>query len=366
MAKKDYYKILGIDNNATQEDIKRAYRKLAHQHHPDKGGSELKFKEINEAYQTLSDTQKRAQYDRFGTTFEGFSARGGSASGGDFSGFDFDPNAFWETRGGEFDFGDLGNIFGDFFSGSSRADRRMRADSISVDIELAFEEAAFGIEKNILLNKFIVCKTCHGKGAPAHASYTTCPVCNGAGKIKKNQRILFGVFSQISACEECHGEGKVPAEKCKTCKGPGRVKETASIKIKIPAGINEGEVIKLEGLGDAPIRKGISGDLFVRVHIQPHKQFTRKGTDVFMELKIRYSQAILGDAIEIPTLDGPQKLAIPSGIQSGEKLELQGRGIYFLDKSRRGDMYVIINVDTPKRLTARQKKIIDDLQNEGL
>lgn len=359
MPQKDYYKILGLEKNASQEDIKRAYRRLAHQHHPDKGGEETKFKEINEAYQILSDPHKRAQYDRFGT---GFGPGGASF---DFSGFNFDPNAFG-GHNAEFDFGDLGSIFGDFFGGSSRTDTRMRADSISVDIELLFEEAAFGTEKTLSLNKFIVCKICRGKGAPEHTSYDTCKVCNGTGKIKKNQRILFGMFSQITMCEECYGEGKVPSEKCKTCRGLGRVKETVSIKIKVPAGINEGEVIKLDGLGDAPIRRGMAGDLFVRVHIKPHKHFIRKGNDVFMEFSIRYTQAVSGDTVEIPTLDGPQKLAIPSGIQSGEKLTLQGKGVYFLDKSRRGDMYVIIKIETPKRLTARQKKIIDDLRNEGL
>lgn len=358
MAKKDYYKILGVDKNATQDEIKKAYRKLAHEHHPDKGGEEAKFKEINEAYQVLSDQQKREQYDRFGSAFR-------SGGGFDFSGFNFDPSSFWNNQNIEFDVGDLGNIFGDFF-GTKRSDARTRADSFSIDLEITFEEAAFGVEKTVSINKFIRCKVCLGRGAPEHTSYNKCPVCNGAGKIKKDQRILFGVFSQITTCQECHGEGRVPSEKCRACKGVGRIKETTDVKIKIPAGINDGEVIKFDGFGDAPARNGIAGDLFVRIRIKPHKIFTRKGNDVFVELPVKYTQAVLGDEIQIQTLDGVKKVIIPSGAQSGDKLKFSGQGIYFLDKSRRGDMYVIIKIETPKRLTARQKKIIEDLQKEGL
>ncbi|RJQ13641.1 molecular chaperone DnaJ [Candidatus Parcubacteria bacterium] len=352
MSKKDYYRILGVDKKATQEDIKKAYRRLAHQYHPDKGGEEAKFKEINEAYQVLSNQQKREQYDRFGTTF-------GTNQGFDFSGFGFDPNSF----GG---FNDFGNIFEDFFGFGGKRKSNQKGADISVDIEITFEEAAFGGQKEIKLHKYSVCDVCKGGGAQAGSELETCQTCQGSGQIRKNERSFLGVFSQIIICPECYGDGKKPKVKCRNCKGEGRIKDTSIISIKIPAGINDGEIIRLDGFGEAAARRGRSGDLYARIYIKPHRFFTRKKSDVFYELSLSYTQAVLGDKIEIPTLDGPVMLEIPQGINSGSKIKLKEKGAHFLDKTGRGDMFVVVKIETPKKLTAKQKKLIEELRKEGL
>ena len=357
MTKKDYYKILGVSKNASQEEIRKAYRRLAHQYHPDKGGDEQKFKEINEAYQVLSDVDRRSQYDRFGTTFE--------QAGFDFSGFD--PNIFWQSQQASGDwFGDLGNIFEDFFGFKGRTESKPRGETISVDLEISFEEAAFGVHKEVKLYKYVVCSACQGRGAPRDAALETCSQCGGSGQIQRSQRIFFGTFNQIITCPNCQGEGRAAKVKCHSCKGTGRIKETVVIPIRIPAGINEGEVIKLDGWGDAASRGGKAGDLYVKVRIKPHRYFTRRGSDIFYELPITYTQAILGSKVEVPTLQGTIILEIPAGVESGKKIKLKNKGIPYLNYSGRGDMYITVKISTPKKLTAKQRKIIEELRQEGL
>ena len=357
MSKKDYYKILGVSKDASTDEIRKAYRKLAHQHHPDKGGEETKFKEINEAYQTLSNPEKRSQYDRFGASFD--------QAGFDFSGFNFDQNTFWQSQRAPSDsFGDLGNIFEDFFG--FKTNIKPKGDNISLDLEINFEEAAFGIQKEVKLYKYVTCQVCQSRGAPADADLEICQRCGGSGQIHKNQRILFGILSQVTTCPECQGEGKTARNKCQACRGAGRIKNSTIMVVKVPAGINNGEVIKFDGLGEAAPKRGRAGDLYVKIHVKPHKYFIRKGNDIFYELLLSYTQAVLGDKLEIPTLEGTVVMEIPSGVESGKKIRLKNKGIQYLDHSGRGDMYVTIKIETPKKLTSKQKKIIEDLREEGL
>lgn len=363
---KDYYSILGVEKGASEEEIKKAYRKLAHQHHPDKqGGDEAKFKEINEAYQVLSDKQKRAQYDQFGSTFDGSGAGGAGFGGFDFSGF---------SNGG-FNFeGDLGDIFGDIFGGagfggSSKA-RKQRGEDISVDFEISMEEAFVGIDREIKLYMSVPCSKCGGTGAESGSKVEKCKNCGGTGKVQKQRKTMFGVFMQTEVCQDCQGLGEKFEKACSKCGGDGRLKEEKEIKIKIPAGIAEGQTIRISGQGGAGFRSAgghsSAGDLYVTVHIKKHSFFERKGDDVYYNLSINYSKAALGGSEDIPTLKGKIKLKIPSGIQSGKVIKIKGAGFPHLQGRGEGDLYVIVNVKVPENLSRAQKKIIEDLEKEGL
>jgi molecular chaperone DnaJ len=354
MAAKDYYQILGVARNASKEDIKKAYRHLAHKFHPDKsGGSEDKFKEINEAYHVLADETKRAEYDRYGRVFSGNAGQGGF----DFSGFDFGD---FNERMADFD---LGDIFGDIFGFGTRGRQAKRGRDISLDLEISFEEGAFGAERKVILTKFGVCERCKGKGAEEGINFKTCPNCQGSGKIHETRRSFFGTFTSLNECANCRGRGKIPEKKCPACRGEGVLSKNEEVKIKIPAGIEDGQMIKLSGQGEA-VAYGIPGDLYAKIHVRPHPVFRREGNNIVMNLDIRLSDALLGGEKEIKTLDGAIKLSVPSGIDSGEILRVRGKGIPF--ERGRGDLLIKIVIKTPKRLSSRVKKIIEDLKKEGI
>jgi len=360
---KDYYDILGVSKTATKDEIKKAFRKKAHEFHPDKStGDEKKFKEASEAYQVLSNDQKRSQYDRFGQSFNG-----AGAGGQGFAGFE---DAFRRGGGGssrvDFDFGDLGDIFGDFFGGGSRQSggrASTRGRDIQVHVRVSFREAIFGGEKEIALERNSVCGACGGKGAEKGSKVIKCIRCGGSGQIVKS--VGFGMgFS--STCPECRGMGEKYEKDCRECRGTGVKKEKKTLRVKIPAGIDSGQTIRLSGEGEAGLYGSPAGDLFITVAVDDDPNFIRKGYDIHTKESISFSQAALGDKISIETLDGSIKLKVPEGTQSGTKIRLRGRGVPHLGGRARGDHVVEAQIETPKRLTRKQKKILQDLQDEGL
>ncbi|MFZ2970874.1 MAG: molecular chaperone DnaJ [Minisyncoccia bacterium] len=373
---KDYYDALGIPKGASDDEIKRAYRKLAQKYHPDKsGGDEAKFKEINQAYEVLSDKKKRSQYDQFGASFEQPGAGAGGFGGFDFSGF---SDAFGGNQGGGFKFefgedsgGGFGDIFGDIFGGRERDGKpQNRGNDVSVDIDISLPDAASGIEKEINIYISLRCPKCEGSGAEPGSKTITCKKCSGTGQIKKERRTILGYFAQMEVCEDCKGEGSKPEKSCAKCGGDGRTKENKAIKVKIPAGIADGQTIRLSGQGEVGFRPGagksIPGDLYITAHVQSHPVLKRKGDDIIYNLEINFSQSALGDKIEIPTLFGKVKLSVPAGIQSGKVIKLKEKGISHLQGRGKGDMFVIVKVKTPENLSKKQRKIIEDLRNEGL
>ncbi|MFA6383103.1 MAG: molecular chaperone DnaJ [Parcubacteria group bacterium] len=363
---KDFYNVLGVSKGASDDEIKKAYRKLAHKHHPDKsGGDEAKFKEINEAYQVLSDKAKRQQYDQFGQTFQG--AGGGSgAEGFDFSGF----QGFGGQGGQDFNFefggGGFEDIFADIFGGRSQARRKARGRDIQVDVEIDFSEMVMGTEKEIRLRKNIVCDRCRGLGAEPGAGTKTCPTCGGAGRIRKTARSFFGSFEQVVECPECHGEGTAPEKKCTKCGGEGSIKEEQSIKIDIPAGIQDSQTISLQGRGEAGGRGSIPGDLYVNIHVRPHNKFKRKSQDILSTEYIPFSTAALGGKVEIETIDSKLILKIPAGTKSGEVFRIKNAGIPELQGRSRGNQLVTVVIQTPKSLSREQKELIERLKSQGI
>ena len=359
---KNYYDILGVSKSASSDEIKKAYRKLAHKHHPDKeGGDEAKFKEINEAYQVLSDPQKRGQYDQFGQTFNQTGGSSGGFSGFGGQGFDFD---FSQFSGAGFE-----DIFSDIFSGGGfggeqRSSARSGSD-IAVDVEISFAEMAGGVEKEIELYKRTLCKECSGTGAK-NRRMKKCAECDGKGKIRTTRRTILGNFSQVSMCPNCYGKGEVPEEKCSNCGGDGTVRDYEKIKIKIPAGIEDGQTIRLSGFGEAAPNGGVAGDLYLNIHVKPDQIFRREGENIFSRYKISFSQAVFGDKVEVQTISGKVKLKIPAGIQSGTILRIRGKGIDRESRFGRGDHLVEIQVEIPERISRRQKDLIDELRKEGL
>ena len=350
---KDYYEILGVSHNSSKDDIKKAYRKLAHKFHPDKGGgNEEKFKEINEAYYILGDEKRRAEYDRYGRVFGG----GGADTG--FSGFDFSNfNA---------DFPDLSEIFGDFFGFSQQSEKRYkrRGRDISIDVELSFEESVFGATRKVLLTKLVVCVSCGGKGSAADASFKTCSFCQGTGKIHENRSSFFGTFTTLRTCDQCKGAGKISSKKCSECKGEGVTKKPEEIVIEAPPGMYDGEMIKLTGKGEA-VSGGMSGDLYVKIHVKQHPFFKREGNNLIMELNIPLSEAVLGVERKIETLDGELKVKIPAGTNYGEILRIRGKGVPY-KQGGRGDILIKILVKIPKNLSKKAKELIEELRKEGI
>lgn len=367
---KDYYKTLGVSRDASDDEIKKAYRRMAHKFHPDKaGGDETRFKEVNEAYQVLSDKEKRSQYDQYGQTFEQAQQQGGfSGFNGfrDFSsfakGFDFN---FDETSYGE----GFSDIFGDIFeqagfdSGRRSRRKRYRGEDIQVDVEITFQEMAEGVEKEVELYKRVKCNRCDGEGIEPGSKKVECPTCRGKGQIRTSRQTILGTFTQVSVCADCQGEGKIPEKKCKKCGGDGRIREYEKIKIKIPAGIKNGQTIRLENMGEAGEKGGEAGDLYVNIHIASDKRFKRDGDNIYSVAEISFYQAALGDKIAIETIGGEVKLKIPAGTQSGEVFRLKGRGVKHLNRFGYGDHYVRIQVVTPKNLTRKQKELIEKLKN---
>lgn len=355
---KDYYKTLGVDKNASQDEIKKAYRKLAHKHHPDKkGGDEAKFKEINEAYQTLSDDKKRGQYDQFGSGYEqagagGFGGFSGSQGAGGFGGFDF--------QGGGFE-----DIFSDFFSGGQTSRRQASGSDIVVDVNLDFEEMAKGTKEKVKVYKKVECKTCDGTGAK-NKDTQQCSQCGGSGQVKRTRQTFLGTFAQVEVCDKCKGKGQIPKEKCNDCGGDGVVRDYQEMEINIPAGIEDGQTLRVSGGGEASTEGGSAGDLYVRIHIKPHSSFKRQGNDVVSKLSISFSQAVLGDKLEVETVDGPVKLKIPAGIQAGDFLRIKGKGIKTMSGFGQGSHLVEIKIKTPQKLSWSQKKLVEKLREEGM
>ena len=355
---KDYYHILGVDKKASTEDIKRQFRKLAHKYHPDKsGGDEAKFKEINEAYQVLSDDKKRSEYDMYGNVFSG-----GQRPGGGFGGFGNEGFDFSGAGGGQgFEF-DLGDIFGDIFGGGGRA---KRGRDISVDIEVSFEESIFGTDRKLLINKVGVCDTCVGKGSEPGSKLKTCTVCNGKGKIRETRRSFIGSVVVNSVCHTCHGKGEIPEKACATCSGLGVLKKNEEIKIKVPPGIESGEMIRFSGKGEA-IPDGQAGDLYVKIRVEPHKTWKRDGSDLKMDLNIKLTDALLGSSYTIKTLEGDElKLKIPAGISFGEVLRVKDKGVP-IDSKRRGNLLIRVIINTPQKLNKKAQKLVEELREEGV
>ncbi len=358
---KNYYEILGIDKKASKDEVKKAFSKMAHKYHPDKaGGDSAKFKEASEAYSILSDDKKRAEYDTYGRSFNGAGPQGGP--GGGFGGFNtagFDFSGFQNGEGVEFD---LGDIFGDFFG--SRRPQTRRGRDISIDIELSFSESIFGVERKILLNKVSTCENCEGTGGEPHTEMKTCPTCNGKGILHETRRSILGSFTSEKVCETCRGSGQVPKDKCKVCKGAGVYKKQSEITVKIPPGINPGEMIRLTGGGEA-VSGGTSGDLYIKVHIKPHRHFTKEGTNLVTDINIKLSDALLGSNYNLETLDGPITLTIPAGITFGEILRVKGKGVP-VDKNQRGDLLAKIQIEIPRKLSKDGKKLVEELRREGV
>lgn len=347
---KDYYSVLGLDKNANEDDIKKAFRKLALQYHPDKNpgdkASEEKFKEINEAYQVLSDPGKKAQYDQFGTA--DFNGQGG------FGGFDF---------GGFQDLGGFGDIFETIFGGlggfsNSRSNGPQRGADLQYTLNLTFEEAAFGVTKEIEISRNEECKKCGGTGAKPGTKPITCDKCNGTGQIKISKRTGFGNFINVTACDKCGGKGTIIKESCPECHGSGRVRRKRKITIKVPAGVDTGNTMPLRNEGEPGTRGGEHGDLYVNINILPHKIFKRDGFDVLLEIPITFPQAALGAEIDVPTIDGIIKYSVPEGTQGGTIFRIKGKGIPRIRGYGRGDEIIKIIVEVPKQLNNKQKEIL--------
>lgn len=345
MAKQDYYELLGISRSASADDIKKAYRKLARQCHPDANpddpNAEARFKEISEAYMVLSDPEKRSNYDRFGHA---------GADGQGFGGFE-----------GFGDFGGLGDIFEMFFgAGGRRRSGPEKGSDIRADLELTLKEAAFGLERELKVPRTESCSTCDGSGAAAGTKPATCSTCNGAGQVQYAQNTPFGRIVQTRSCDRCRGTGKMIEKPCPTCRGTGQIRKTRGIKVKVPPGVDNGSRLRVAGEGEAGTRGGPRGDLYVYIHVQSHKVFKREGDDLICEMPISFVQAALGDEVEVPTLEGGAKLKIPEGTQSGTVFRMKGKGVPNVSGHGRGDQHVVVKLVTPTKLSEKQKTLLKD------
>ena len=351
--KRDYYEVLGIQKGASEDEIKKAYKKLARKYHPDMNPgdkeAEEKFKEVNEANEVLSDPEKKARYDQFG--FAGVDPNYGAGAGGG-------------AYGGGFDFGDLGDIFGSFFGGGCGGGQRrnpnapQRGESIRASVSVSFTEAAFGCEKSVTLERSEQCPTCKGNGCAPGTTPEICPDCHGTGTVQTRRQTPMGVFASNGPCRKCGGTGRLIHQPCPDCRGTGAVRKRKTIKVNIPAGIDHGQTISLRGQGNAGRNGGPAGDLLITVMVQPHELFRRDGVDVFCEAPITFAQAVLGAELEIPTIDGKVKYSIPEGTQTGTVFRLKGKGIPVLNGRGRGDQYVTVTIETPRNLNKEQKEAL--------
>ena len=342
--KRNYYEVLGVNRDATDEDIKRAFRKLAFQYHPDHNsgdGAEERFKEVNEAYEVLSNSEKRTTYDRFGHS-------GGEGVFG--RGFD------------NFDFG-FGDIFEAFFGGTATTSRQapQRGTNLQMEMTITLEEAAFGSEREINITRTENCSVCQGTGSKPGSQPSQCPNCNGAGQVRRVQASIFGRFTNVSTCPQCHGEGRIITEPCPECRGTGRERKQRNITIKIPEGVNDSSQMRIRGEGDAGSRGGPPGDLFVSLAVEEHEFFTRNGDDILYELPLNFAEAALGTEVEVPTIEGKDRLKIPAGCQAGSVFRLKNKGISHLQRRGRGDQMVMVSVVTPESLTKEQRKLFEEL-----
>ncbi len=361
---KDYYKILDVSKDATDDEIKRAYRKLAKKYHPDanpdnKQEAEAKFKEVNEAYSVLSDKTKRAQYDRFGSNFEqaGFGSGGGYGAYSGFGGFDF--SGF--NGGIDIDLDDiLGSVFGGGFGSSHKKQGPTKGADLRYNMNITFEEAAFGVKKEINIARHEACDNCHGTGAKPGTQPVTCDKCGGKGKIQTTQNTIMGSFSTVKICDKCNGEGKIIATPCEKCYGKGTVKKTKKIMVDIPAGIDNGQAISYRGEGDIGKKGGPNGDLFVVVNVSKHKIFTRRGFDILCDISVPFTILTLGGTITVPSLEGDIQYSIPEGTQSGTVFRIKDKGIQNIHSRSKGNLEFTVNVDIPKRLNDKQKQLLKD------
>lgn len=350
--KRDYYEVLGVSKTATDDELKKAYRRIAKENHPDlhPGDKECeeRFKEANEAYEVLSDADKRAKYDQFGHAAFDPTQGYGQGFGGGFGGFG--------------DFGDLGDIFGDIFGGfggaRSNPNAPRKGESVRSSVTITFEEAAFGCKKDISVSRVESCTDCGGSGCAPGTTPEVCPDCKGSGVVRQMQRTPFGMAQSSAPCSKCRGTGKIIHQPCKTCRGMGNIRRQHKINVSIPAGIDDGQTISIRGQGSAGSNGGPQGDLLVTVDVKQHERFEREGNDVIIEQELSFAQAALGAEVEVPTLDGAVKLNIPEGTQTGAKFRLRGKGIPYLRGSGRGDQWVYVRVVTPRGLTGAQKDLL--------
>ena len=359
--KRDFYDVLGVSKTSTDDEIKKAYRKLAKQYHPDLNPddkeTEAKFKEVSEAYEILSDPQKRARYDQFGHAGvdPSYNAGGGGGYGG-FGGM------------GGFDFDDLGDIFGSFFGGFGGGSRRanpnapQRGRDININVTVSFMEAAHGVKKEVSYPSVDRCTSCNGTGAAVGSSPETCPDCHGTGRVNMTQRTPFGMVQTQKACSRCGGKGKIVKNPCPTCSGTGRMRKSHTLEISIPAGINDGQTISIGGRGEAGTNGGGYGDLLVTVSVRPDALFERDGYDVWCTIPITFTQAVFGAELTVPTVDGRVKYQIPEGTQAGTTFRLKGKGIQYLNSKGRGDQYVKVNIEVPKNLSSKQKEALKEFE----
>lgn len=352
---RDYYDILGVKKDASDDEVKRAFRALAHKHHPDKpGGDAEKFKEINSAYQTLGDAAKRKQYDQFGHAYEQMGAGGAGGFGG-FGGFG------GQQGGIHFDMGDLGEMFGEAFGmrGAGRQQAQERGRHIEIDVRITFKEAVFGVEKSVRLRKTMLCEHCGGNGAEKGSALVTCTRCDGSGRVKSVQQTILGAFQTVVTCTRCAGRGKTPERQCGSCAGEGITSGEREISVKVPAGVDDGSVLRISGEGEAAAHGGRSGDLYVNVRVTSDPKFARHAFDIASRAEIPFALAALGGIVPVETVDGPADLKIPAGTQPGQTFRLKGKGVPHLRKTGRGDHIVEVVVKIPERLSKGQKKALD-------
>lgn len=357
MAKRDYYEVLGVSKDASADELKKAFRRAAIEHHPDRGGDEAKFKEVNEAYEVLKDASKRQRYDQFGHAGVGgnggdpFAGFGGNGGGQDF----------------HFDFGDmgLGDIFNSFFGGGGQGQRRPnRGNDVEARIEISFEDAIFGTTTELKLNLEDTCEHCKGNGAEPGYDVKTCDTCKGSGQVVQVMRTMFGNVQQAAVCPTCHGSGKIPEKACSVCHGKGTKRKSQTIELKIPAGIDDGATIRLREHGEA-IQGGSKGDLYVNVRVKAHKHFTREGDLILSDEHVAMVDAALGTEIEVDTVDGPVTMKVPAGTQSGTDFKLSGHGVPHMRGNGRGAHIVTIIVDTPTKLSKKQKQLLEQLREDA-
>jgi molecular chaperone DnaJ len=361
MPQKDYYASLGVPKTASADEIKKAFRRLAHEHHPDKGGNAERFKDVNEAYQVLGDEKKRAAYDRFGSAaFE----QGGPGPGGFEGGF---PGGFNVNMG---DFGDFGDILSEMFgfgrAGGGGSRQARRGQDIAVDLELSFKEAVFGVRKDVTLVRPDKCETCSGDGAKPGTKRKSCPMCSGSGQVRQAQRTLFGTMQVAAVCPTCEGVGQVPEEPCGPCKGTGVQRREVKLQVDVPSGVSETDTLQMPGQGEAAPYGGRSGDLYLRLHVAKDPRFTRDGAQIHSDIDVPYSTLLLGGSVMVETVDGPTEVSIEARTPVGTKVTLGGKGVPARQKGRRGDHIAHLSAQVPKKLTREQEEALERLRSLGL
>jgi len=360
---KDYYKILGVDKGSSEDEIKKSFRRLAHEHHPDKGGDQQKFKDVNEAYQILGDKQKRAQYDQFGSA--AFEQGGMGGPGGGFGGFGgFDGGQGFNINVD--DLGDLGDMLGGMFGFGGRGPRQKRGHDLEAELRVSFLESIFGAQKDLTLYRHLQCAVCHGSGAEPGAAISKCKTCDGRGRVQQAQRTLLGTFNTVVSCPDCQGSGQRAEQSCKHCSGTGLEKKESVLHVNIPAGMEDGQALKITGEGEFPGKGGRSGDLYVRIRVAAHPEFKRQDQDVLSTIPVPFSILSLGGKIDVSTVDGPVVLKIPGGTTAGTVFKLRGKGVPSTNGYGRGDHLATLIPDVPKKLTKEQKSLLEQLGEHGL